>query len=993
MPQDFPTIQEAINAAQEGATILVASGTYQENLQIPKGLTLKGESRETMIVDGGEQALPVITVISPSLVTIQGFTITQGREGVFVVAGGQVVLVDNQVVQNGRDGVLVAGTAELRDNLIQGNGRCGVNALRPQARITGSGNVVVDNAGGNLCGNPNEGQGYPEGFLRQAPILQVEPNSLEFSGRIGEPATPAQTIRIANVGGSPLSWTAVADAPWIQLGTTRGTLAAGQSVEVQVRVVLEGLTVGTHQARITITAEGALNSPAVVSVTLTLAARPAYLKVQPESLVFEGEVGGSAPAPQTLILTNTGGQPLNWTATTESSWIALEPNRGALAPGQRAELQVAVILGGLGPGRYQGRITIAAPEAENSPVTVSVTLELRAQAQPLEILAIDFPSQIQADGQPVTGFVFFRDPDGDVVQAEFRVIEALDLESFTLDLQEQLRGLTEGVFEFQIATNTPQRATYEVTLLDAAGNRSEPERFSFEAIGRPRLEVQPHELSFEGMEGRPNPAPQTLTIANAGEGLLQWQATADVDWILLGATEGTLMPGRSTELRVFASLSGLRAGTYKGTITITAPGAEGSPATVSVTLTVSRPPVLEVSPTLLSFRGQEGGANPAPQSLQISNAGGGVLQWRAQADVGWIELSPATGTIAQGQPPTTVRVSVATGGLRAGTYQGRITIEAPGARNSPVTVQVTLTLEEARPVLQINPASLSFRAVSGETPSAQTLTVRNAGGGVLVWRATSSVPWITVEPTSGTLSAGSATITVRVSTQGLSVGTHHGSIVVSAEGALNSPQTVAVTLEILSPTAQCGTVIFADDFSDPDSGWFVGDFQGAMWSYADDGTYRVLTKWDNTIAWSWAPARNLSGDFCLAVDVKQLVAGSLSEQGEIGIIFAGDPDARSYNLFGIRSADKVFRIGRFAPATWIQDIIPPTPSDAIKTVNNFNRLLIVAQGGQVHFYINDTWVATQTIETSGAVGVFVLTFDAPNVNGRFDNFTIQRLKF
>ncbi len=47
----FKEIQEAITFAGNGDVILVASGTYQENLVITKPLTLQGEGRETTIID------------------------------------------------------------------------------------------------------------------------------------------------------------------------------------------------------------------------------------------------------------------------------------------------------------------------------------------------------------------------------------------------------------------------------------------------------------------------------------------------------------------------------------------------------------------------------------------------------------------------------------------------------------------------------------------------------------------------------------------------------------------------------------------------------------------------------------------------------------------------------------------------------------------------------------------------------------------------------
>jgi len=171
VPQDYQTIQEAIDAAAEGDTILVDIGTYKENLRIPKGLTLIGADREQTIIEGGGN--DVIAISSVSLVTVRNFTITGGRDGVFIAPGAQALLRGNRILQNQRDGVLVIGSAELLGNFIADNGRCGVQTLGPDATVTGSGNIIQNNAGGNLCGN------VPEEIVAvggpPAPTLTVTP--------------------------------------------------------------------------------------------------------------------------------------------------------------------------------------------------------------------------------------------------------------------------------------------------------------------------------------------------------------------------------------------------------------------------------------------------------------------------------------------------------------------------------------------------------------------------------------------------------------------------------------------------------------------------------------------------------------------------------------------------------------------------------------------------------------------------------------------------
>ena len=73
VPYDYPTIQEAINAANPGDAIMVATGTYLENIVVNKTVTLIGEDSNNTIIDGG--GFGTVILVIANNVSISKFTI------------------------------------------------------------------------------------------------------------------------------------------------------------------------------------------------------------------------------------------------------------------------------------------------------------------------------------------------------------------------------------------------------------------------------------------------------------------------------------------------------------------------------------------------------------------------------------------------------------------------------------------------------------------------------------------------------------------------------------------------------------------------------------------------------------------------------------------------------------------------------------------------------------------------------------------------------
>ena len=85
VPDNYLTIQSAIDSANPGDTIIVRDGIYTENVKLNKPhLTIKSENgAEGTIVQAADSNSNIFE-IAENYVTIEGFTIKGGKSGVYI---------------------------------------------------------------------------------------------------------------------------------------------------------------------------------------------------------------------------------------------------------------------------------------------------------------------------------------------------------------------------------------------------------------------------------------------------------------------------------------------------------------------------------------------------------------------------------------------------------------------------------------------------------------------------------------------------------------------------------------------------------------------------------------------------------------------------------------------------------------------------------------------------------------------------------------------
>jgi uncharacterized protein (TIGR03437 family) len=525
-----------------------------------------------------------------------------------------------------------------------------------------------------------------------SPLISLSQGLLQFTAQQGGANPANQTVTIANAGGGTLNWTAsVASGSWLTVSPASGA----NSATITVAANITGINAGAYSGTIQVAASGATNSPQTINVTLTVTATPTpTIALSATALTFTVPQSGSNPANQTVTIANSGGGTLNWTASvTSGSWLSVSPPSGT----GTATLTIAANIAGLSVSTYTGAIQVAAAGASNSPQTINVTLNFVA--------------------------------------------------------------------------------------------------------GPATISLRPSSLAFSAQAGGANPASQTVAISNSGGGTLNWTASvASGAWLSVSPPSGT---GTAT-LTIAPSIAGLSAGSYSGAIQVAATGATNTPQTINVTLTITAPvpsPVIALNPPSLAFTAQQGGANPASQTVSLANAGGGTLDWTATvlSTSPWLTVSPTSGTGA-----ATLTITANSAGLAPGTYSGPIYVAAIGVSNSPQILAVTFTVvQSAASAISLAPSSLQFIATAGTSPATQTFQVLNSFSSTLGWTATANTlvgsNWLSVSPTSG---VSPSTLTVSVNSASLAKGIYLGNITITAlstANAINSPQSLLVALAVSAP--------------------------------------------------------------------------------------------------------------------------------------------------------------------------------------------------
>jgi hypothetical protein len=200
VPADQPTIQAGIQAAANGDTVLVAPGTYQENIDfLGKSITVTSSGGPSVTTIDGGRAGSVVTFKTgeSTSAALKGFTIQNGSaqfDGGGILINSASPTISGNTIQNnfacsGGGGISSSfGSPVIQGNTIQNNTQSGCSG-------GGGGGIEIGGAGSaKVTGNTIINNEWPSGngggiFLNAAGSPTISNNVI--SGNIATGVSPA----------------------------------------------------------------------------------------------------------------------------------------------------------------------------------------------------------------------------------------------------------------------------------------------------------------------------------------------------------------------------------------------------------------------------------------------------------------------------------------------------------------------------------------------------------------------------------------------------------------------------------------------------------------------------------------------------------------------------------------------------------------------------------------------------------------------------------
>jgi parallel beta-helix repeat protein len=117
VPEDYTSIQAAIDAATPWATILIGSGTYNESIVVNKPLIIIGTLGSEPVFRGGGSGIAITLLSGASGSTVAGIVITNWDQGILINEASDCKIYNNIMSLMSTKGILLQGATAVNNRV------------------------------------------------------------------------------------------------------------------------------------------------------------------------------------------------------------------------------------------------------------------------------------------------------------------------------------------------------------------------------------------------------------------------------------------------------------------------------------------------------------------------------------------------------------------------------------------------------------------------------------------------------------------------------------------------------------------------------------------------------------------------------------------------------------------------------------------------------------------------------------------------------------
>ncbi|GHO88964.1 BACON domain-containing protein [Dictyobacter formicarum] len=413
---------------------------------------------------------------------------------------------------------------------------------------------------------------------------------------------------------------------------------------------------------------------------------------------------------QSIILSNSGGDQLSWSVTSDQPWLSTSPSSGTFSGSQ--SVRVTVNRGGLAPQPYSGHLTFTQKGDSSATLTMNVTMEVTPAPAVLTLSTTQLNYSASNSQDPADQLITLHNSGQKASNWSSTV--ATDDNGNWLSISPDHDELAPGASETLVVSAHSYHlavGAYQGSIQFSGGTNAQV-GISMNVVNAGNLIASPPSFNFTVQAGQAAAA-QTVTLQNSGGFALDWGSrvtTVDQgDWLQVSPANGSLVGGEQFPVTISASAKALHPGSYQGTITFTSSSGNIRQLAVALLVTAPPAPAIKIQPASLSFTAVAGQDTPA-QTITVQNTGNIDLQCSIGVDgidKSLLTVIPSQGSIKVGESITlTVVLHTPQGGLKTSSAAIQISATAPGVTAIHQNVQVTINNDSSDPTPTAMPSTV-----------------------------------------------------------------------------------------------------------------------------------------------------------------------------------------------------------------------------------------------------------------------------------------------